>query len=162
MQFGLAGSNPQRSHASQILSDQSMNIGLDILSFFFSISSGAWLLLLSFHCLFLPLPRETKIWEKLESILCNATMYSFEFYVNGDLKILFGLLLAVFNMGSSPGGMMPMQPQQQQQQQQQQHGSQGAFGNMPTAQNLQSNMVALQNNPQSHPNFAQQRQQNQQ
>ncbi|XWS20622.1 hypothetical protein CRYUN_Cryun31cG0118500 [Craigia yunnanensis] len=88
MQFGPSGSNPQRSHASQILSDQ------------------------------------------------------------------------MFNMGSSPGGIMPMQPQQQQQQQQ--HGSQGAFGNMPTAQNLQSNMVALQNNPQSHPNFAQQRQQNQQ
>lgn len=62
-------------------------------------------------------------------------------------------------MGSSPAGIMPMQ---QQQQQQQQHGSQAAFGNMPTAQNLQSNMVALQNNPQSHSNFGQQRQQNQQ
>ncbi|GMI73096.1 mediator subunit 8 [Hibiscus trionum] len=86
MQFALPGSNPQRTHASQILSDQ------------------------------------------------------------------------MFNMGSNPGGLMAMQPQQQQQQQQQQHGAQGAFGNMGGAQNLQSNMVALQNNP----NFAQQRQQNQQ
>ncbi|KAE8735659.1 Mediator of RNA polymerase II transcription subunit 8 [Hibiscus syriacus] len=87
MQYGLPGSNPQRTHGSQILSDQ------------------------------------------------------------------------MFNMGSNPGGLMGMQPQQQQQQQQQQqHGAQGAFGNMGTAQNLQSNMVALQNNP----NFAQQRQQNQQ
>ncbi|KAG4142332.1 hypothetical protein ERO13_D06G122500v2 [Gossypium hirsutum] len=66
----------------------------------------------------------------------------------------------MFNMGSNPGGLMAMQPQpqQQQQQSQQQHGSQAAFGNMGTAQNLQSNMAALQNNP----NFAQQRQQNQQ
>ncbi|KAG8490972.1 hypothetical protein CXB51_014109 [Gossypium anomalum] len=88
MQFGLPGSNPQRTHASQSLSDQ------------------------------------------------------------------------MFNMGSNPGGLMAMQPQpqQQQQQSQQQHGSQAAFGNMGTAQNLQSNMAALQNNP----NFAQQRQQNQQ
>ncbi|KAG4195595.1 hypothetical protein ERO13_A06G118600v2 [Gossypium hirsutum] len=88
MQFGLPGSNPQRTHASQILSDQ------------------------------------------------------------------------MFNMGSNPGGLMAMQPQpqQQQQQSQQQHGSQAAFGNMGTAQNLQSNMAALQNNP----NFAQQRQLNQQ
>ncbi|KAH1056247.1 hypothetical protein J1N35_034312 [Gossypium stocksii] len=83
MQFGLPGSNPQRTHASQILSDQT------------------------------------------------------------------------FNMGSNPGGLMAMQPQPQPQQQ---HGSQAAFGNMGTAQNLQSNMAALQNNP----NFAQQRQQNQQ
>jgi hypothetical protein len=61
---------------------------------------------------------------------------------------------------SNPGGMMPMQ---QQQQQQQQLGSQGAFGNMqPNAQNLQSSMAALQNASQNHPNFAQQRQQNQQ
>ncbi|TYH66958.1 hypothetical protein ES332_D06G154900v1 [Gossypium tomentosum] len=66
----------------------------------------------------------------------------------------------MFNMGSNPGGLMAMQPQpqQQQQQSQQQHGSQAAFGNMGTAQNLQSNMAALQNNP----NFAQKRQQNQQ
>ncbi|XVF23193.1 hypothetical protein REPUB_Repub13aG0016100 [Reevesia pubescens] len=63
----------------------------------------------------------------------------------------------MFNMGSSSGGIMPIQPQQQQQ-----HGSQGGFGSMATAQNLQSNMVALQNNPKSHPNFAQQRQQSQQ
>lgn len=56
-----------------------------------------------------------------------------------------------------------MMPIQQQQQQQQQHNTQGAFGNMqPNAQNLQSNMVALQNAQQNHPNFAQQRQQNQQ
>lgn len=70
-----------------------------------------------------------------------------------------GLLVAVFNMGASnPGSMMPIQ-----QQQQQQHNTQGAFGNMqPNAQNLQSNMVALQNAQQNHPNFAQQRQQNQQ
>ncbi|GLU17439.1 hypothetical protein SLE2022_338060, partial [Rubroshorea leprosula] len=67
----------------------------------------------------------------------------------------------MFNMGTSnPSGMMQMQ--QQQQQQQQQHTAQGAFGNMPAnSQNLQANMVALQNNPQNHPNFAQ-RQQNQQ
>ncbi|KAH7521986.1 hypothetical protein FEM48_Zijuj07G0090000 [Ziziphus jujuba var. spinosa] len=65
----------------------------------------------------------------------------------------------MFNMGAAnPSGMMPMQ-----QQQQQQHNSQGAFGNMaPNAQTLQSNMVALQNTQQNHPNFAQQRQQNQQ
>lgn len=64
----------------------------------------------------------------------------------------------MYNMGvSNPGGMMPMQ------QQQQQLGSQGAFGNMqPNAQNLQSSMAALQNASQNHPNFAQQRQQNQQ
>ncbi|GAV66842.1 hypothetical protein CFOL_v3_10352, partial [Cephalotus follicularis] len=62
----------------------------------------------------------------------------------------------MFNMGvSNPGGMM--QPQQAQ------HGSQGAFSSMPqNAQNLQSGMVALQNVQQNHPNFAQQRQQNQQ
>lgn len=55
----------------------------------------------------------------------------------------------------NPGGMMPMQ------QQQQQHGTQGAFGNIaPNAQNLQSGMAALQGNPQTHPNFGQQRQQN--
>ncbi|KAM5553379.1 hypothetical protein ABKV19_025541 [Rosa sericea] len=89
MQFEMPGNNPQRSHASQILSDQ------------------------------------------------------------------------MFNMGATnTGGMMPLQ---QQQQQQQQHGSQGAFGNMAqNAQNLQSNMVALQGTPQNHPNFNQQRQQNQQ
>ncbi|XP_061976267.1 mediator of RNA polymerase II transcription subunit 8 isoform X1 [Populus nigra] len=64
----------------------------------------------------------------------------------------------MYNMGvSNPGGMMPIQ------QQQQQLGSQGAFGNMqPNAQNLQSSMAALQNASQNHPNFAQQRQQNQQ
>lgn len=64
----------------------------------------------------------------------------------------------MFNMGAAnPGSMMPMQ------QQQQQHSSQGAFGNMPpNAQNLQSGMVPLQNTSQSHPNFQQQRQQNQQ
>ncbi|XP_021813470.1 mediator of RNA polymerase II transcription subunit 8 isoform X1 [Prunus avium] len=86
MQFELSGNNPQRSHASQMLSDQ------------------------------------------------------------------------MFNMGAAnTGGMMPLQ------QQQQQHGSQGAFGNIPpNAQNLQSNMVALQGTPQNHPNFGQQRQQNQQ
>ncbi|XP_044496247.1 mediator of RNA polymerase II transcription subunit 8 isoform X2 [Mangifera indica] len=85
IQYGLAGNNPQRSHAPQMLNDQ------------------------------------------------------------------------MFNMGpTNPGGMMPMQQQQQQQQQ-------GAFGNMaPNAQNMQSNMVALQNAQQNHPNFTQQRQQNQQ
>ncbi|PQP94089.1 mediator of RNA polymerase II transcription subunit 8 isoform X1 [Prunus yedoensis var. nudiflora] len=90
MQFELSGNNPQRSHASQMLSDQ------------------------------------------------------------------------MFNMGAAnTGGMMPLQ--QQQQQQQQQHGSQGGFGNIPqNAQNIQSNMVALQGTPQNHPNFGQQRQQNQQ
>ncbi|XP_057968602.1 mediator of RNA polymerase II transcription subunit 8 isoform X2 [Malania oleifera] len=68
----------------------------------------------------------------------------------------------MFNMGANTGGMMPMQ-QQLQQQQQQQLGSQGAFGNMAqNAQNLQPGMVALQNAPQNHPNFQQQRQQNQQ
>lgn len=51
---------------------------------------------------------------------------------------------------TNPGNMMPMQ-----QQQQQQHTTQGAFGNMP--QNSQSNMALQQN----HPNFQQQRQQNQ-
>ncbi|EEF48724.1 conserved hypothetical protein [Ricinus communis] len=90
MQFGLTGSNAQRSHASQILNDQMFNMGV-----------------------------------------------------------------------SNPGSMMPIQPQQSQQQQQ--LGSQGAFGNMPpNAQNLQSSMVALQNASQNHPNFVQQRQQNQQ
>lgn len=63
--------------------------------------------------------------------------------------------------GGSTGGMMPMQ--QQQQQQQAQLASQGAFGNMPAnAQSLQSGMVPLQNMQQTHPNFGQQRQQNQQ
>ncbi|XP_062108966.1 mediator of RNA polymerase II transcription subunit 8 isoform X2 [Humulus lupulus] len=87
--FGLAGNNPQRSHTSQILSDQ------------------------------------------------------------------------MFNMGAgNPGALMQ---QQQQQQQQQQHNTQGAFGNMTqNAQNLQSGMATLQSNPQSHTNFGQQRQQNQQ
>ncbi|KAJ6433177.1 hypothetical protein OIU84_020236 [Salix udensis] len=89
MQFGLAGNNAQRSHASTVLNDQMYNMGV-----------------------------------------------------------------------SNTGGMMHMQ---QQQQQQQQLGSQGAFGNMqPNAQNLQSSMAALQNASQNHPNFAQQRQQNQQ
>ncbi|KAI4355908.1 hypothetical protein L6164_004635 [Bauhinia variegata] len=89
MQFGLSGNNPQRSHASQMLSDQMFNMG-----------------------------------------------------------------------GGNPGGMMPIQQQQQQQQQQHQHGSQGAFGGMAAnAQNLQSSMM-LQNTPQNHPNFSQQRQQN--
>lgn len=70
-------------------------------------------------------------------------------------KLRFRRFLAVFNMGGNPGAMMPMQ--------QQQHGTQGAFGNMaPNAQSLQSGMATLQSNPQSHPNFAQQRQQNQQ
>ncbi|KAK9097508.1 hypothetical protein Sjap_023005 [Stephania japonica] len=63
----------------------------------------------------------------------------------------------MFNMGASnPGNMMQMQ------QQQQQLSAQGAFGNSPgNAQNLQSNMVAMQNASQN-PNFQQQRQQNQQ
>ncbi|KAK9097750.1 hypothetical protein Syun_024795 [Stephania yunnanensis] len=63
----------------------------------------------------------------------------------------------MFNMGASnPGNMMQMQ------QQQQQLGAQGGFGNSPAnAQNLQSNMVAMQNASQN-PNFQQQRQQNQQ
>ncbi|XP_061357207.1 mediator of RNA polymerase II transcription subunit 8 isoform X2 [Gastrolobium bilobum] len=89
VQFGSSGNNPQRSHASQMLSDQ------------------------------------------------------------------------MFNMGSgNPGGMMPMQ---QQQQQQQQHASQGAFGSMASnTQHLHSGMVTLQNTQQNHPNFSQQRQQNQQ
>lgn len=66
----------------------------------------------------------------------------------------------VFNMGASnTGTMMPLQ----QQQLQQQHVSQGAFGNMQqNAQNLQPGMVALPNVTQNHPNFQQQRQQNQQ
>lgn len=55
---------------------------------------------------------------------------------------------------ANPGGMMPLQ---------QQHGSQGAFGNMQqNMQNLQQNMVPLQNAPQNHSNFQQQRSQNQQ
>ena len=74
-----------------------------------------------------------------------------------EAKVQLLPLLAVYNMGvSNTGGMMHMQ-------QQQQLGSQGAFGNMqPNAQNLQSSMAALQNVSQNHPNFAQQRQQNQQ
>ncbi|KAL0554525.1 hypothetical protein IC582_008448 [Cucumis melo] len=72
----------------------------------------------------------------------------------------------MFMGGGSTGGMMPMQQQQQAQQQQQQQAqlaSQGAFGNMPAnAQSLQSGMVPLQNMQQTHPNFGQQRQQNQQ
>nr|KJB66530.1 hypothetical protein B456_010G142700 [Gossypium raimondii] len=71
MQF-VPGSNPQRTHASQILSDQSMNNGLDILScmhihihihVLISISSGAQLLLPSFDFQFLPQPNKTKIWR---------------------------------------------------------------------------------------------------
>ncbi|KAM7480700.1 hypothetical protein LguiA_028913 [Lonicera macranthoides] len=73
-------------------------------------------------------------------------------------------LLRLFNMGAfNPGTMMPIQ----QQRQRQQHSSQGgAFGNMvQNAQNLQAGLVPLQeqqNTPQNHPNFQQQRQQNQQ
>ncbi|MBA0778064.1 hypothetical protein Gotri_005987, partial [Gossypium trilobum] len=71
LQF-VPGSNPQRTHASQILSDQSMNNGLDILScmhihihihVLISISSGAQLLLPSFYFQFLPQPNKTKIWR---------------------------------------------------------------------------------------------------
>ncbi|KAL0441260.1 UNVERIFIED_CONTAM: Mediator of RNA polymerase II transcription subunit [Sesamum radiatum] len=64
----------------------------------------------------------------------------------------------MFNMGATnAGGMMPIQ------QQQQQHGTQGAFANMPqSAQNLQPGMLPMQNTPQNHPNFRQQRPQNQQ
>ncbi|CAI8592308.1 unnamed protein product [Vicia faba] len=91
MQYGLSGNNPQRSHPSQMLTDQMFNMG-----------------------------------------------------------------------GGNPGGMMSLQ-QQQQQQQQQQHNSQGAYGGMASnAQNLQSGMMTLQNAQQNHPNFSQQRQQNQQ
>ncbi|KAI3455738.1 hypothetical protein Pfo_012401 [Paulownia fortunei] len=59
----------------------------------------------------------------------------------------------MFNMGAAnAGGMMPIQ-------QQQQHGTQGAFGNMSqNAQNLQPGIVPMQNTPQNHPNFQQQRQ----
>ncbi|XP_004515306.1 mediator of RNA polymerase II transcription subunit 8-like isoform X1 [Cicer arietinum] len=87
MQFGLSGNNPQRNHASQMLSDQMFNMG-----------------------------------------------------------------------GGNPGGMMSIQQQQQQQQ-----SSQGAFGGLASnAQNLPSGMMTLQNTQQNHPNFSQQRQQNQQ
>ncbi|CAK7323776.1 unnamed protein product [Dovyalis caffra] len=86
MQFGLAGNNSQRSHASTVLNDQMYNMGV-----------------------------------------------------------------------SNPGGMMPIQ-----QQQQQQLSSQGAYGMQQNAQTLQSSMAALQNASQNHPNYAQQRQQNQQ
>ncbi|KAL2243107.1 UNVERIFIED_CONTAM: Mediator of RNA polymerase II transcription subunit 8 [Sesamum indicum] len=63
----------------------------------------------------------------------------------------------MFNMGTTnAGSMMPIQ-------QQQQHGTQGTFGNMPqSAQNLQPGMLPMQNTPQNHPNFQQQRPQNQQ
>lgn len=86
------------------------------------------------------------------------TLIHTHFVLNG-LKMQLGLLfVAVFNMGAAnPGGMMPIQ------QQQQQHNTQGAFVNMAqNAQNLQSGMATLQSNPQNHPNFSQQRQQNQQ
>ncbi|KAH6831714.1 mediator subunit 8 [Perilla frutescens var. hirtella] len=65
----------------------------------------------------------------------------------------------MFNMGAAgnAGGMMPIQ------QQQQQHGTQGAFGSMQqSSQNLQPGMVTMQNTQQNHPNFQQQRPQNQQ
>ncbi|KAL9270159.1 Mediator of RNA polymerase II transcription subunit 8-like protein [Drosera capensis] len=62
----------------------------------------------------------------------------------------------MFNLGTS-------NTVQQQQQQQQQHGSQGAFGAISqNPQNLQANMVAALQNAQHHPNFQQQRPQNQQ
>ncbi|GAB2220932.1 hypothetical protein Droror1_Dr00012091 [Drosera rotundifolia] len=63
----------------------------------------------------------------------------------------------MFNLGTSnTGSLIPMQ-------QQQQHGSQGAFGAMSqNPQNLQANMVAALQNAQHHPNFQQQRPQNQQ
>lgn len=63
-------------------------------------------------------------------------------------------LISVFNMGGAANGsgMMGMQQQQQQ------------FGNMSSqsGQNLQQGMVQLQNTSQNHPNFQQQRPQNQQ
>lgn len=59
----------------------------------------------------------------------------------------------VFNMGATnPGNMMQIQ-----QQQQQQHGT---FGNI--AQNLQQGVMPLQNVPQNHPSYQQQRPQGQQ
>ncbi|KAL1551865.1 mediator of RNA polymerase II transcription subunit 8 isoform X2 [Salvia divinorum] len=64
----------------------------------------------------------------------------------------------MFNMGAANtgGGMMPIQ-------QQQQHGAQGTFGNMQqSGQNMQPGMVTMQNTQQNHPNFQQQRPQNQQ
>ncbi|MCD9558912.1 hypothetical protein HAX54_016603 [Datura stramonium] len=64
----------------------------------------------------------------------------------------------MFNMGGNNPGMMSIQ--QQQQQQQQQHGT---FGNMSqNTQNMQQGMMPLQNTPQNHPSFQQQRPQGQQ
>ncbi|CDO97739.1 unnamed protein product [Coffea canephora] len=83
-----------------------------------------------------------------------------QFGVSGGSRTLTSQNLSdqMFGMGTTnPGSMMPIQ------QQQQQHGSQGAFGNMQqNMQNLQPGMVPLQNTPQNHPNFQQQRPQNQQ
>ncbi|KAL3632163.1 hypothetical protein CASFOL_025147 [Castilleja foliolosa] len=58
----------------------------------------------------------------------------------------------IFNMGGNAGGMMPLQQQQQQ--------SGAAFGNMSqqSGQNLQPGMVSMPNTAQTHPNFQQQRQ----
>lgn len=75
----------------------------------------------------------------------------------GPSNIWISHAVCICSMGATnPASMMPIQ-----QQQQQQHSSQGAFGNMgQNIKNLQPGMVPLQNTPQNHTNFQQQRPQN--
>ncbi|XP_011046543.1 PREDICTED: mediator of RNA polymerase II transcription subunit 8 isoform X3 [Populus euphratica] len=101
----------------------------------------------------------TQMIPNMSSTMSSQPRMQFGLAGNNPQRSLASTVLndQMYNMGvSNPGGMMPIQ-------QQQQLGSQGAFGNMqPNVQNLQSSMAALQNASQNHPNFAQQRQQNQQ
>lgn len=100
----------------------------------------------------------TQMIPNMSSTMSSQPRMQFGVAGNNPQRSLASTVLndQMYNMGvSNPGGMMPIQ--------QQQLSSQGAFGNMqPNAQNLQSSMAALQNASQNHPNFAQQRQQNQQ
>ncbi|XP_018632280.1 mediator of RNA polymerase II transcription subunit 8-like isoform X2 [Nicotiana tomentosiformis] len=78
-----------------------------------------------------------------------------QFGISGGTRNLAAANLSdqMFNMSGNNPGMMPIQ-------QQQQHGT---FGNMSqNTQNLQQGMMPLQNTPQTHPSFQQQKPQGQQ
>ncbi|XP_055828766.1 mediator of RNA polymerase II transcription subunit 8 isoform X3 [Solanum dulcamara] len=86
----------------------------------------------------------------------QSTPSSQMFGMSGGTRNLAAANLSdqMFNMGGNNPGMMSIQ------QQQQQHGT---FGNMSqNTQNVQQGMMPLQNTPQTHPSFQQQRPQGQQ